>query len=60
VRDAIKAANCDKIKEGGTLAVQYYDDGEPPQKHMNPPKLYKAQYKPPSDAQTAVAVEDLL
>lgn len=60
VRDAIKAAGADKIEEGGTLAVQYHADGEPPKKGMNKPKLYKAQYKQPSITPSAVAVDDLL
>lgn len=60
VRDAIKAAGVEKIEEGGTLAVQYYDDGDPPGVGMNAPKLYKAQYKPPTITPAAVAVDDLL
>ena len=60
VRDAVIAAGVDKLEEGGTLAVQYYDDGEPPKRGMNAPKLYKAQYKPPAVTPAAVAVDDLL
>lgn len=60
VRDAIKAAGADKIEEGGTLAVQYTADGEPPKRGMNAPKIYKAQYKTPSVTPAAVAVDDLL
>lgn len=60
VRDAIKTAGADKIEEGGTLAVQYYADGEAPKKGMNKPKLYKAQYKTPNVTPVAVAVDDLL
>lgn len=60
VRDAIKAAGAEKIEEGGTLAVQYYGNGTTTDPKMNPPKLYKAQYKPPSVTPAAVAVDDLL
>lgn len=60
IRDAIKNAGADKIEEAGTLAVQYYADGEPPKRGMNAPKLYKAQYKTPSVTPAAVAVDDLL
>lgn len=60
IRDAIKAAGAEKIEEGGMLAVQYTADGEPPKRGMNAPKIYKAQYKPPSVTPAAVAVDDLL
>lgn len=60
VRDAIKAAGAEKIEEGGTLAVQYHADGQATTVGFNPPKLYKAQYKPPSVTPAAVAVDDLL
>lgn len=60
VRDAIKATGADKIEEGGTLAVQYYDNGQATTVGFNPPKLYKAQYKPPSVTPAAVAVDDLI
>jgi hypothetical protein len=60
VRDAVIAAGADKLEEGGTLAVQYVSDGEPPKKGMNAPKQYKAQYKQPSITPAAVAVDDLL
>lgn len=60
IRDAVIAAGVDKLEEGGTLAIQYHDDGEPPKRGMNAPKLYKAQYKPPTITPAAVAVDDLL
>ena len=60
VRDAVIAAGVDKLEEGGTLAVQYYADGEPPKKGMNAPKQYKAQYRPPEVTPAAVAVDDLI
>lgn len=60
IRDAIKAAGCDKIEEGGTLAVQFYAEGDAPKRGMNKPKLYKAQYKPPSVTPAAIGADDLL
>jgi hypothetical protein len=32
---------------GGTLTVLYAEDGEPPRRGANPPKVYKAKYEPP-------------
>lgn len=60
VRDAIKAAGAEKIEEGGTLAVQYYANGQATTVGFNPPKLYKAQYKPPVSEAGSVAVADLI
>lgn len=60
VRDAVKDAGCDKIEEGGTLAVRYAADGEPPKRGMNAPKQYKAQYKAPSVTPAAISTDDLL
>lgn len=59
VRDAIKTAGAQKIEVGGTLAVQYASDGEPPKRGQNPPKEYKAKYEPPTAPTTAVAADDL-
>ncbi len=59
VRDAIKKAGVAKIEVGGTLAVRYTGDGEPPKKGLNAPKEYKAKYEPPTEATTAVAADDL-
>lgn len=59
IRDAIKTAGADKIEEGGTLAVQYSADGEPPKRGMNAPKIYKAKYESPTATPAAVAVDDL-
>jgi hypothetical protein len=58
VRDAVKAADASKIEVGGTLAVRYAGDGEPPKRGLNPPKEYKAKYEPPT-VTTAVDPEDL-
>lgn len=59
VRDAIKAAGVAKIEVGGTLAVRYAADGEPPKKGLNAPKEYKAKYEPPTAATAAVDADDL-
>lgn len=60
VRDAIRAAGAEKIEEGGTLAVRFDSEGEPPKKGLNPPKYYRAQYQPPTITPAAVAVDDLI
>lgn len=46
VQKAISEAKADGLSEGGTLAVQYTNDGER-KPGKNPPKLYAAQYKAP-------------
>jgi hypothetical protein len=55
IREAVKKAGCSSVEEGATLAVQYTGDGKSQGAGYNPPKLYRAQYKPP-----AVGVDDLL
>jgi hypothetical protein len=55
VRDAVKAAGQKSIEIGGFLAVQYTGDGESQGPGFSPPKLYRAQYRPP-----AVGVDDML
>lgn len=35
---------------GGTLAVQYVEDGDPPRPGLNAPKIYRAQFKPSTGA----------
>lgn len=59
VRDAIKTAGAQKIEVGGTLAVRYDSDGEPPKKGLNAPKQYRAKYEPPAPGTTAVDADDL-
>jgi hypothetical protein len=59
VRDAVKLAGAAKIEVGGTLAVRYNSDGEPPKKGLNAPKEYKAKYEPPAPGTTAVDADDL-
>jgi hypothetical protein len=59
VRDAVRTAGASKIEIGGTLAVRYDSDGEPPKKGLNAPKQYKAKYEAPVAQTTAVDPEDL-
>lgn len=59
VRDAIKTAGAQKIEVGGTLAVRYDSDGEPPKKGLNAPKQYRAKYEPPTPGTNAVDADDL-
>lgn len=60
VRDAVKAAGASKIEVGGTLAVRYASDGEPPKRGLNAPKEYKAKYESPAPSSTsAVDTDDL-
>lgn len=59
VRDAIKTAGAQKIEVGGTLAVRYDSDGDPPKKGLNAPKQYRAKYEPPTPATNAVDADDL-
>lgn len=55
IKEAAKQAGA-KLLVGGTLAVQWYDEKAPEKRGMNPQKLYRAQYLPPSQT----AVDDLL
>lgn len=59
VRDAIKTAGVAKIEVGGTLAVKYTGDGEPPKRGLHAPKEYKAKYEPPTAQTAAVDADDL-
>lgn len=56
VKTAIRETPGRRIEIGGTLAVQFYAEGEA-RKKLNPPKLYKAKYTPPAPA--AVDLDDL-
>lgn len=47
VQEACRAAGVTGIDVGGTLAVQYYANGEP-ENGLTPPKLFRAQYIPPA------------
>lgn len=56
--EALRAALAGrKLEAGGTLAVKYTGDGEA-KAGMNPPKVYKAEYQPPTA--TAVDTESLI
>ncbi len=57
VRTAVTAAGKKVLEVGGKIAVQYTGDGQA-EGNLNPPKLYKAEYKPPT-AQ-AVTAADLI
>lgn len=49
VADAVRNAGKSGLPEvGGTLAVRYEADGQSSKPGMNPPKIYKAQYAPPT------------
>lgn len=51
VKDAVKRSGTKKgIEEGGTLTLQYAGEGERSNRAFNPPKLYLANYEPPSFA----------
>lgn len=48
IRKAIKDTGHDGDLVGGTLKVQYVDDGEPSAAGFNPPKQYRAKFTPPT------------
>lgn len=56
VREAVKASGAKSFEIGGTLAVQYVGDGQA-KSGLNAPKLYRAEYAPPSPT---AATNDLL
>jgi hypothetical protein len=47
IAEAVKAAGCNSIDEGATLAVQHTGVAKVAIRGHNPAKLYKAQYKAP-------------
>lgn len=47
VAKAVHEAGAKRLEIGGTLAVAYTGDGEPPQPGYHPPKEFAAAYKPP-------------
>lgn len=59
VRDAIRTAGAKQIEVGGTLALQYIGDGEA-RGNLNPPKLFKAEYKAPVAQPQAVSADSLI
>jgi hypothetical protein len=56
VRDAVRRAGAKGLEVGGTLTVVYTGDGEKKNRAFNAPKLYAAEYVPPTNA----AVDNLL
>lgn len=56
IAEAVKAAGCTSIDEGGTLAVQHTGTSKPTSRGYAPAKLYRAQYKAPV---SSVSADDL-
>lgn len=56
IAEAVKAAGCNSIDEGATLAVQHTGVAKVTVRGHNPAKLYKAQYKAPV---SSVSADDL-
>jgi hypothetical protein len=56
IAEAVKAAGCNSIDEGATLAVQHTGIAKVTVRGHNPAKLYKAQYKAPIQS---VSADDL-
>ncbi|HEV8211640.1 MAG TPA: hypothetical protein VGP77_16050, partial [Vicinamibacterales bacterium] len=56
IAEAVKAAGCNSIDEGATLAVQHTGVAKVTVRGHNPAKLYRAQYKPPVQS---VSADDL-
>lgn len=48
IGQAIRDGGAKGIENGGTLAVQYYGDGTAKGVGFNPPKLFRAEYRPPA------------
>ena len=54
VADAVRAAGRQGLPEvGGQLAIRYDSDGQSSKAGMSPPKIYRAQYQPPSSVPSA-------
>ena len=56
IAEAVKAAGCNSIDEGATLAVAYTGSAKPQTRGYSPAKLYRAQYKAPV---SSVSADDL-
>jgi len=54
IREAVKVAGAKGLEPGGVLTVTYTANGERTNKAFNPPKLYAASYKPPTNAANSV------
>lgn len=57
-KDALRTAGAKAPEVGGTLAIQYKEDGEQKRAGFNAPKIYVAQYKGPEAA--TVSVDELI
>jgi len=55
---AVRAAGASSVEVGGKLAMAFTGEGEA-KAGMNAPKLFTAQYQPPTAEPTAVPVDDL-
>lgn len=56
IRDAVRRSGAKMLEAGGTLTVTYASDGVAAKKGFNAPKVYEANYTPP----TAVAANNFL
>lgn len=59
VREAVKKAGAQTIEAGGFLALAYTGDGER-KGNLDPPKLYRAEYKLPTSTTSSVNVDNLI
>jgi hypothetical protein len=48
VAKAVRKAAATELQVGGHLTVEYVADGEPADEGLNAPKLFRAEYRPPS------------
>jgi hypothetical protein len=58
LKDALRIAGVKTLEEGGTLGVQYKEDGEQKRAGFNAPKVYVAQYRAP--VASSVSVDELI
>lgn len=59
VREAVKTAGAKTIEVGGILALAFTGLGEK-KGNLDPPKLYKAQYKAPVPVDSVIDTDDLI
>lgn len=57
-RATAEAVGAEKLTEGGTFAMEFYELGEQKKAGFNRPKLHRAAYKPP--APPAIGADDLI
>lgn len=58
LKDALRVAGAKSPEVGGTLAIQYKEDGEQKRAGFNAPKIYVAKYKAPEAS--SVSVDELI